>query len=63
LLRKDHEIAAIALERVDGNLVHTLVGEWLWRPENEGWADEFIAEALEREELEARRGPVEPQKF
>jgi hypothetical protein len=63
LLRKDYEIAALALERVDTNLVHTLVGEWLWRPENEQWADQFMAERLEREELEARREPEEPQKF
>jgi hypothetical protein len=35
MLRKDHEIAAIALERVNDALVHTLVAEWLWRPENE----------------------------
>jgi ParB-like chromosome segregation protein Spo0J len=63
MLRKDHEIAALALERVDANLVHTLVGEWLWRPENREWADELIAARLEREELEARRGPVEAQKF
>jgi ParB-like chromosome segregation protein Spo0J len=63
MLRKDHEIAAIALERVNDALVHTLVGEWLWRPENEELADEFIAHRLERLELEERRGPAEPQKF
>ena len=63
MLRKDHEIAAIALERVNASLVHTLVGEWLWRPENQELADEFIADRLERKELEARRGPEEPQKF
>lgn len=63
MLRQDHEIAAIALERVNAALVHTLVAEWLWRPENQELADEFIADRLRREELEARRGPEEPQKF
>jgi hypothetical protein len=63
MLRKDHEIAAIALERVNATLVHTLVGEWLWRPENREWADELIADRLEREEVEARKAPVEPVKF
>jgi ParB-like nuclease domain len=63
LLRKDHEIAALALERVDSNLVQTLVGEWLWRPENEQLADQFMAERLEREELEARKDPGEAIKF
>ena len=63
MLRQDHEIAAIALERVNAALVHTLVAEWLWRPENEELANEFIADQLERKELELRRGPVEPQKF
>jgi hypothetical protein len=63
MLRKDHEIAALALERVDANLVHTLVGEWLWRPENREWADEFIADRQARLELETLNGPVEAQKF
>jgi hypothetical protein len=63
MLRKDHEIAALALERVHASLVHTLVGEWLWRPENEEWADEFIADRQERLELEALKGPGEAQKF
>jgi ParB-like chromosome segregation protein Spo0J len=63
MLRQDHEIAAIALERVHSALVNTLVGEWLWRPENEELADEFIANRLERLELEERRGPEEAQKF
>jgi hypothetical protein len=63
MLRQDHEIAAIALERVNAALVHTLVGEWLWRPENEELADEFIADRLERKELEVLKGPGEAQKF
>ncbi|MBR1152974.1 ParB/RepB/Spo0J family partition protein [Bradyrhizobium sp. JYMT SZCCT0428] len=63
LLRQDHEIAAIALERVNAALVHTLVAEWLWRPENQELADEFIADQRERKELEARRVPEEPQRF
>jgi hypothetical protein len=56
------EIAGLA-ERVDANLVHTLVGEWLWRPENREWADEFIADRQERLELEALKGPGEAVEF
>lgn len=63
MLRKDHEIAALALERVHASLVHTLVGEWLWRPENREQADEFMAHHLERVEREARGGANEPTKF
>jgi ParB-like nuclease domain len=63
MLRQDHEIAAIALERVNAALIHTLVAEWLWRPENQELADEFIADRLERKELEVRRGSEGAQQF
>jgi hypothetical protein len=53
MLREDHEIAAMALERVDARLTHSLVVQWLFRPENEDLVDQFLEE----------RDSVEAQKF
>jgi ParB-like chromosome segregation protein Spo0J len=53
MLREDHEIAAMALERVDARLTHSLVSLWGFRPENEEILEEII------EEYDSQ----EPQKF
>lgn len=53
MLREDHEITAMALERVDARLTHSLVAQWLFRPENEDLVEQFLEE----------RDSVEPTKF
>ena len=53
LLRENHEIAAMALERVGAGLTQSLVNLWAFRPENEDLVEQFIEE----------RDSIEPQKF
>jgi signal recognition particle subunit SEC65 len=53
MLRENHEVAAMALERIDASLTHSLVSLWGFRPENE----EVLAEMIEE------RDSFEPQKF
>ena len=53
MLRTDHEIAAMALERIDARLTHSLVSLWGFRPENEEILEEIIEE----------HDSHEPQKF
>jgi hypothetical protein len=53
MLRENHEIAAMALERIDERLTHSLVTLWGFRPENEA----VLAEIIEEHDSH------EPQKF
>jgi ParB-like chromosome segregation protein Spo0J len=53
MLRENHEVAAMALERIDERLTHSLMNLWGFRPENE----ELLAEMIEEHDS------VEPQKF
>jgi hypothetical protein len=45
MLRENHEIAAMALERIDERLTHSLVHLWGFRPENEEILGEMVEEA------------------
>jgi hypothetical protein len=45
LLRENHEIAAMALERIDERLTHSLVILWGAKPENEEMLEEIMEEA------------------
>ena len=54
MLRENHEVAAMALERISEGLTHSLVNFWVGRPENA----EMLAEIIEEHE-----NPGEPQKF
>ncbi len=53
MLRENHEVAAMALERISGGLTRSLVNFWVGSPENE----EMLAEIMEE------RDSHEPQKF
>jgi hypothetical protein len=53
MLRENHEVAAMALARIDERLTHSLVREWGFMPGNE----ELLAEIIEEHDS------VEPQKF
>jgi hypothetical protein len=54
MLRENHEVAAMALERIDERLTHSLVSLWGFRPENEEILEEIIEE---------HDNPGEPEKF
>jgi hypothetical protein len=45
MLRENHEIAAMALERVGEGLAQSLVNLWAFRPENEEMLNEMMEEA------------------
>jgi hypothetical protein len=63
MLRKDPEITAIALERLDGNLAGGLMYEWFLRPENEDRITGFIEDHLDERTGMAWTAAKEPMKF
>jgi len=63
MLREQPEITAIALERLDANLVARLMYEWFLWPENEDFILGFIEDRLGEEAAGAWRALSGPQKF
>jgi hypothetical protein len=63
MLKKQPEITAMALERLDGNLAEALMAEWLHRPENEGFIVALIKDHLDAEAASAWVVSNEPKVF
>ena len=63
MLRKQPEITAMALERLDPNLAGALMAEWLCWPENEDFIVGLIEDRLGEEAAEAWAVSQEPVKF
>lgn len=63
MLRKQPEITAMALERLDPNLPAFLMAEWLHWPENEEYIVGLIRDHLDEEAATAWRVSKEPTKF
>jgi hypothetical protein len=63
MLREQPEITAMALERLDGNLVASLMAEWLYRPENEDFIVRLIEDRLEEGASEAWAAQQGPKQF
>jgi hypothetical protein len=62
-LKKQPEITAMALERLDADLPAALMAEWLHRPENEEFLVDFITSRLDEEAANAWTASQEPVKF
>jgi hypothetical protein len=63
MLREQPEITAMALERLDANLVASLMAEWLYRPENEDFIVGLIRDRLDDEAATAWTVSQEPKQF
>jgi hypothetical protein len=63
MLREQPEITAMALERLDENLVAALMGEWLYRPENEDFIVGLIEARLDEGDVETWKSQQGPKQF
>jgi hypothetical protein len=63
MLREQPEITAMALERLDGNLVAALMAEWLYRPENADFIVGLIEARLDEGAVEAWAAQQGPMQF
>jgi hypothetical protein len=63
MLREDAEITAMALERLDADLVSLLMREWFLWPENEDFILAFVEDRLGEKAAGEWGALAGPQKF